>query len=194
MSGAFNCRWPLPACYACCMRNLTSLLLTACILSACASTPRKPEPESPLKRIERFYAAPVVYDFEEPGDWELPEGEWDEKSAGFSDTFVERLEVTRRVPISRLEGDTVPPGCAIIELVVTEVDLGFFAGIVEKPAICKGELLVYDSNNQLIESWDVEFKTPSDAGWQWYTYGGRLESAHDAFAVDAISLIQRERK
>ncbi|MCA8910481.1 MAG: hypothetical protein KDB82_02160 [Planctomycetes bacterium] len=97
------------------------------------------------------------------------------------------------MPISRLEGDTVPPGCAVVELVVTEVDLGFFAGIVEKPAICRGSLNVYDSNDQLIESWEVEFKTPGDAGWQWYTYGGRLESAHDAFAVDAISLIQHER-
>ncbi|MCZ7604632.1 MAG: hypothetical protein M5U25_00880 [Planctomycetota bacterium] len=174
------------------MRTLTPLAVFALLLAACASTPKPAEPPSPLASIDRFYAAPVVYDFDEPADWELPPGEWDEKTGDFSEAFVHRLEVTRRAPISRLEGDLLPGGAAI-QLIVREVDLGFFAGIVRKPAICKGELLILDAAGEVLISWDVEFRTPGDAGYQWYTYGGRLESAHDAFAVDAISLIQRER-
>jgi hypothetical protein len=92
-----------------------------------------------------------------------------------------------------LEGD-VPAGGASIQLFVTEVDLGFYGGIVRKAAICKGELVIIDSIGVELARWDVEFRTPGDAGWQWYTYGGRLESAHDAYAVDVISLIQRERE
>jgi hypothetical protein len=162
-------------------------------LVGCAGTGRTSEPESPLRRVERFYAAPVIYDFIEPADWELPPGEWDEKTADFSEAFVHRLEVTKRAPISRLEGD-VPAGGASIQLFVTEVDLGFYGGIVRKAAICKGELVIIDSIGVELARYDVEFRTPGDAGWQWYTYGGRLESAHDAYAVDVISLIQRERE
>jgi hypothetical protein len=168
-------------------------VLCAGLLAGCTTAPRKPEPESPLKRVERFFAAPVIYDFEEPADWELPAGEWDEKTADFSKAFVHRLEVTRRAPISRLEGD-VPPGGASIQLFVTEVDLGFYAGVVRKAAICKGELVFIDSIGVELARYDVEFRTPDDAGWQWYTYGGRLEAAHDAYAVEVIGLIQRERE
>lgn len=164
------------------------------LLAGCANT-RKPKPEeppSPLTSVERFYAAPVVYDFDVPDDWELPAGEFEDKTIDFTEAWLGRLEVTRRVPISRLKGD-VPAGGAVIRLVVHEVDLGFFAGIIAKPAICNGELFIDDAQGNNLMHWDVEFKTPGDAGRQWYTYGGRLESAHDAFAVDVISWIQHER-
>jgi len=166
----------------------------ALLLAGCATGPRpQPEPESPLKRVERFYVMPVIFDFEEPADWELPPGQWSEKQPGFSETFVKRLEVTRRVPISRLDGD-VPEGGASIQLFVTEVDLGFFAGITAKPAILKGTVVIIDAIGVELWSADFTFRTPRDAGWQWYTYGGRIESAFDAFAVDLISAIQRERR
>jgi hypothetical protein len=167
-------------------------LLPLILLAACSSTPKAPKEQSPFQRVERFYAAPVIYDFEVPADWELPPGEWDEKTADFTDAFLYRLEVSKRVPISRLDGD-VPPGGAKIQLIVTEVDLGFYAGIVRKPAICWGELIFTDSAGVEFARYDVEFRTPGDAGYQWYTYGGRLASAHDEYAVDVISLIQRER-
>lgn len=186
-----GCDWVGRSCYAFRMRTL--IVVSLMLLAGCSSTPKTPEPESPLKRIERFYAAPVIYDFAEPDDWELPPGEWDGKTPGFSETFVDRLTVTKRAPISRLEGE-VPAGGALIQLIVREVDLGFNAGIVRKPAICKGEVVITDSTGNVIDQYDCEFKTPGDAGWQWYTYGGRLESAHDAFAVDVISDIQRARK
>jgi len=153
------------------MRTLTPLAVPALLLAACASTPKPVEPPSPLASVERFYAAPVVYDFEEPADWELPAGEWDEKTSDFSEAWVSRLEVTRRAPISRLQGD-LPAGGAAIQLIVREVDLGFFAGIVRKPAICKGELLISTRAEGVIRSWEVDFRTPDDAGWQWYTWQG----------------------
>ena len=176
------------------MRNMICILPLV-LLAGCA-TSGKPKPEelpSPLASVERFYAAPVVFDFDVPADWELPPGEFEGKESGFSDTFLHRLEVTRRAPISRLEGASVPDGCAVIRLVVHEIDLGFYGGIVRKPAICKGELLIDDPQGSNLMHWDVTFKTPGDAGWQWYTYGGRIETAHDAFAKDVISWIQHER-
>ncbi|MCA8914797.1 MAG: hypothetical protein KDB90_05250 [Planctomycetes bacterium] len=175
------------------MQKLT-LLLPLLLLAGCANThkPKPEEPPSPLASVERFYAAPVVFDFDVPEDWDLPPGEFEGKHKDFSEAWLKRLEVTRRAPISRLEGD-VPPGGAVIRLVVHEIDLGFYGGIVRKPAICKGELFIDDAQGNNLMHWDVTFKTPGDAGWQWYTYGGRLETAHDAFAVDAISWIQRER-
>jgi hypothetical protein len=174
-------------------RRLMFAVCACLLLAGCTTTPRTPEPDSPFKRIERFYAAPVIYDFDLPADWEISAREWDEKMADFSEAFVHRLEVTKRAPISRLEGD-VPPGGASIRLFVTEVDLGFYGGIVRKAAICKGELVFIDSIGVELDRYDVEFRTPGDAGWQWYTYGGRLESAHDDFAVEVISIIQRERR
>lgn len=175
------------------MMRHACLLILLLLLAACSSTRRGPEPESPFKRIERFYAAPVIYDFEVPADWEIPPREWDEKMDDFSEAFIHRLEVSKRVPISRLKGD-VPAGGASVQLFVTEVELGFYGGIVRKAAICWGELVFIDSIGVEIGRYDVEFRTPGDAGFQWYTYGGRLESAHDAYAVDVISIIQRERR
>lgn len=168
-------------------------LILLLLLAACSSTPRGPEPESPFKRIDRFYAAPVIYDFDVPEDWEIPPGEWDEKMDDFTEAFLHRLEVSKRVPISRLDG-RVPSGGAKVELIITDIELGFFGGIVRKAARCWGELVFSDAVGNEFARYDVEFRTPGDAGYQWYTYGGRLESAHDAYAVDVLSIIQRERR
>ncbi|MBZ0138096.1 MAG: hypothetical protein K8I27_17200 [Planctomycetes bacterium] len=174
------------------MRTLIIVSLAALVLSACSSTPKIEDPPSPLAAVEQFYAAPVIYDFEVPEDWEIPGDEWAEKTADFTEAWVKRLEVTRRAPIERLQGD-LPPGGAAIRLIVREVDLGFHAGLIRKPAICWGEVIITDAAGGILKAWDVEFRTPGDAGHQWWTYGGRLESAHDAFAVEVISWIQRER-
>jgi hypothetical protein len=174
------------------MTRALTAMVALLVLAGCATAPRAPKQESPLKGVERFYAMPVVFDFEEPADWELPSGQWNEKLPGFSEIFIKRLEVTKRAPISRLEGD-VPEGGASIQLFVTEVDLGFFAGITAKPATLKGTLVIIDAIGVELHRSEVSFRTPRDAGHQWYTYGGRIESALDAYAVDVISLIQRER-
>jgi hypothetical protein len=180
-------------CYDVRMR-IAALIVCMTLLAACSSTPKTPPPESPLKQIERFYAAPVVYEFQPPADWELPEGEWIEKTGHFSEAFVDRLAVTRRAPISRLDDTPVPDNHAIIQLVIQRVDRGYFAYVSRRAAICYGELLITRPDGTIIESYDVEFRTPSDAGYQWFTYGGRLESAHDDFAVEVISIIQRARR
>ena len=163
------------------------------LTSACSSTSKVDGPPSPLAAVEQFYAAPVIYDFEVPEDWEIPDDEWAEKTDDFTEAWLYRMEVTQRVPITRFESEPVPHGGAVIELIITEVDLGFFAGPIRKPAICWGEVIITDPAGKILMAWDVDFRTPGDAGYQWYTYGGRLESAHDAFAVDVISWIQRER-
>jgi hypothetical protein len=175
------------------MRTLASIALAALLIPACSSAPRVEEPPSPLAAVEHFYAAPVLFEFTPPERWELPEGEWEEKTGHFSDAFVSRLAVTRRAPISRLDSQTIPPGSALIELIVTEVDRGFFAVVTRRPAILHGEVIITDHEGRVLRAWEVEFRTPDNARYQWYTYGGRIESAHDAFAVDVISWIQRER-
>jgi len=190
-------RWALipvaERCYHARMRTLVVTTMATFLLTACSSTPRVEEPPSPLAAVEQFYAAPVIYDFDVPEDWEIPAEEWDEKMDDFTEAWLYRMEVTQRAPITRFESEPVPPGGAVIELIITEVDLGFFAGPIRKPAICWGEVIITDPAGNILMAWDVEFRTPGDAGYQWYTYGGRLESAHDAFAVDVISWIQRER-
>ena len=176
------------------MRTLAVTTLAALLISACSSTSKLEDVPSPLAAVQQFYAAPVIYDFDVPEDWEIPAEEWAEKTADFTDAWLYRMEVTQRVPIKRFESEPVPPGGAVIELIITEVDLGFHAGLFRKAAICWGEVIITDPAGRILQAWDVEFRTPDDAGYQWWTYGGRLESAHDAFAVDVISWIQRERK
>lgn len=175
------------------MRRILLLIGPVLFLAACSSTPKVEDPPSLLAAVEQFYAAPVIYDFEVPEDWEIPDDEWAEKTSDFNEAWLYRMEVTRRVPIKRFESEPVPAGGAVIELIITEVDLGFHAGLIRKPAICWGEVIISDPAGNVLMAWDVEFRTPDDAGYQWWTYGGRLESAHDAFAVDVISWIQRER-
>lgn len=146
-----------------------------------------------MAAVEQFYAARVIYDFEVPEDWEFSDEEWAGKTADFTEAWLYRLEVTRRAPIVRLESEPVPAGGAVIELIITKVDLGFHAGLIAKPAICWGEVIITDPAGEILQAWEVEFRTPPGAGHQWWTYGGRLESAHDDFAVEVISWIQRER-
>ena len=175
------------------MRTLLVATLIALTVGACSTTQKVEDPPSPLAAVEQFYAAPVIYDFEVPEDWEIPDEEWAERTGDFTEAWLYRMEVTKRVPIARFESEPVPAGGAVIELIITEVDLGFHAGLIRKPAICWGEVIITDPAGAILESWEVEFRTPGDAGYQWWTYGGRLESAHDAFATEVISWIQRER-
>lgn len=182
------------------MKNIATLsvAIAAVFVAGCSGYPKNIRPleqdREALKNVSTFYAAPVVYDFEVPADWEITDMEWRGKTGDFSEAFVGALKVTRRAPIEELQGNTAPPDGAIIELFIDEVDLGYHAIVTSRPAVCWGVLLITDSvTGDVLLRAECDFATPGDAGHQWYTYGGRLSSAHQDFAVDVISFIQRTR-
>lgn len=172
------------------------LAMLAVLLTACSGSLRVTSAEvddaAAIERASSFHIKPVTYEFQRPADWEIPDNDWPTKTREWSDHFGKRATDSER-PVYALGPGAEPKEGAVVEFVVTEMKLGYYAFFAAGPARIWGRLTITDAKTGKVIFKGAVDSPGSTEGSDRYSYEGRVKTAHTPVADDVRWLIRRKQ-
>ena len=169
-------------------------LLAAGLLGGCGGGLRYITPEvddaAAIESQSAFHIKPVVNNTNLKPEWEIEMSEWPAKCDEWTSQFAEDCGNAGKAVYVLGPGAEAKAG-AIVELTVTDMNLGTYAYFYKAPGWIKGSITITDA-----KTGNVIFRGSVDApgttdGHDRYSYEGRIGVAHRNVGRDVAWLIDR---